>query len=90
MAPKSELLLTEMSRRSARRGPRTLREAQDAFLRGFVSEALERNRIGSRWNKSGTARDLGIDRMRLQRLIDRLGLEAGKRRARRSRTRNHR
>ncbi len=75
--------VTTAASREKRRGKRTLREALDEFLREFVSEALERNRTGARWNVKGTARDLGIDRGRLQRLIDRLDLKPRKRRPQR-------
>ncbi len=79
-----------LERRRERRGTPTLKEALDEFVRAFVSEALERNRIGASWNKSGTARDLDIPRSRLQRLIDRFGLKVRKRQARRRGARDHR
>jgi len=58
---------------------RTLREALDEFLSEFVLAALLRRRVGRRWNVQGTARDLDIDRGRLQRLIDRLELRPPRR-----------
>lgn len=73
---------TTVAPRAKRRDHLTLRQALDQFLREFVLDALERHRRGWRWNVAGTARDLDIDRGRLQRMIDRLKLRPRARRGR--------
>ncbi|MCA9493554.1 MAG: sigma-54-dependent Fis family transcriptional regulator [Myxococcales bacterium] len=52
-------------------GPTTLKEATDAFLRSFLTSRLEAND----WNVSATARELGISRAHLNKLIATLGLK---------------
>ena len=73
------------AQRPKRPAKRPLKVALDEFLREFVGGALERRRVGTRWNVKATARDLEIDRGRLQRLIDRLALRASGRGRRRRR-----
>lgn len=57
------------------RDTRTLKEATQAFQRGFVFEALQQHAVRTRWNIQATARRLEISRSHLYLLIEELGLE---------------